>query len=442
MIRIIVLFSFCLAFVSPTLAQSKILINEFLIDPQPQSVEIFNSGSESADLSDWVIDDSGGTTFYTIPKNSIVFPNQCLVFSGDFNLNKASSDTIRFVNNSLQLIDSFSYRSSSGSGISYFRFPDNDDYWTTGSANLGLYNQTNVSCLITPSPSPTPTLTPTLIQPTPTDLTDLIKGSVTPDPYVFPTNYQLQPTTFSSYDNIYISEVMVNPPTGEKEWMEIYNDNDFSVSLNNWFIDDQESAGSSPKIFSLIIDAKSYGVADLTSSMFNNDGDSVRLLDFNKNPKDDFEYQETESGKTLGRNSLESDNFCLQEPSKNSANNPCINPMLTITPILSVITGRINPSPTKSGYISVLPAGRQVNQTPIKNPTLQYLSPFSYPPPPDVLGTSDELIINSTDNILLINLLCFLSFSYSLLTIISILFKMKLSYGKNKNFYSSFVRSS
>jgi hypothetical protein len=61
-------------------AQSKVLINEFLIDPQPQSVEIFNSGTESADISDWVVDDSGGTTLYTIPKGSIVFPNQCLVF--------------------------------------------------------------------------------------------------------------------------------------------------------------------------------------------------------------------------------------------------------------------------------------------------------------------------------------------------------------------------
>src|SRR3989339_759810 len=117
----------------PVLAQSKILINEFLIDPQPQSVEIFNSGTESADISDWIIDDSGGTTFYTIPKNNIIFPNQCLIFSGDFNLNKTSSDTVRLINNSQQLIDYFSYKSSSGSGISFFRFPDGSDIWATGS---------------------------------------------------------------------------------------------------------------------------------------------------------------------------------------------------------------------------------------------------------------------------------------------------------------------
>ena len=105
---IIVFFYFYLTFVKLTFAQSKILINEFLVDPQPQSVEIFNSGTESADISDWIIDDSGGTTFYTIPKNNIIFPNQCLVFSADFNLNKTSADMVRLIDSSQLLIDYFS----------------------------------------------------------------------------------------------------------------------------------------------------------------------------------------------------------------------------------------------------------------------------------------------------------------------------------------------
>ena len=67
LIFIIVFITF-LFIVNFVFADSKILISEFLIDPQPQSVEIFNSGTESADVSDWIIDDSGGTTFYTIPK--------------------------------------------------------------------------------------------------------------------------------------------------------------------------------------------------------------------------------------------------------------------------------------------------------------------------------------------------------------------------------------
>jgi len=417
----LLLFVYVILFVYPIFAQSKILINEFLIDPQPQSVEIFNSGTESADISDWIIDDSSGTTFYTISKDSIIFPNQCLIFSADFNLNKTSGDIVQLINHSQQLVDSFSYKSSSGSGISYFRFPDNNNYWTTGSANLGFYNQTNISCLITPTQMPTSTPSPTIIQiqPTSTDLpaVTLVEAGST------------------DLTNIYLSEVMVNPVSGEKEWVEIYNNNDFPVSLSNWYVDDLENAGSSPKIFSLEIAQKSFGVFNLTSSMFNNDGDSVRLLDFNKNLKDDFEYSKTETGKTLGRPSFDSDDFCLQEPSKNSVNNSCINP--TPTPITPTPTERVILSSTINNPLSKIPINMGRETRP-----LQYLSSISYPLSSDVLGISDELMINSPNNKLLINLLTILSCSYSLLTIISILFRMKLLYGKNKNFYSPPLHSS
>ncbi|MEK7597862.1 MAG: lamin tail domain-containing protein [Patescibacteria group bacterium] len=414
--------------ISYVYAQSKIFINEFLIDPQPQSVEIFNSGSESANISDWMIDDSGGTTFYTIPKESIIFPNRCLIFSTDFNLNKTSADTVQLINNSQQLVDSFSYKSSSGSGISFLRLPDGSNNWTTESATLGFYNQTNISCLITPTQTPTSISSPTTIQvqPTPTDSTDstdLTVSSLTPSPY------SLIPV---SYDNIYLSEAMVNPATGEKEWVEIYNNNDFPVSLNNWYLDDIENTGSSPKIFSLEIDKKSYAVFNLTISMFNNDGDSVRLLDFNKNLKDDFEYGKTEQGKTLGRTSFDSDDLCLQEPSKNLVNNSCINPTptptLTQSPIKTIILNTKSPTTKPNNFdVSI---HRSINY-----PTEIVLKDYDNG---DVLGITSNTINNNS----LINLLMILSTSYSLLTIFSILFKMKLLYGKNKNFYSSPFHSS
>jgi len=411
-------------------ADSKILINEFLIDPQPQSVEIYNSGTESADISSWIIDDSGGATFYTIPKENIIFPNQCLVFSADFNLNKTSADTIKLINSSQQLIDSFTYKSSSGSGISFFRTPDGTNNWATGSANLGFYNSSREQkCLfptLTPKPTLTPTITPTPIQLTPTDSTDLT-GSPTPT-QIQPTSTDLTDSTYLT--NIFLSEVMSNPVTREKEWVEIYNNNDFSVSLNNWYIDDLENAGSSPKIFSLSINAKSYGVFDLNSSIFNNDGDSVRLMDFNKNLKDDFEYGKNEQGKTLGRTSFESDDFCLQEPSKNAPNNSCINP--TPTPFAS-------PKPTAQAGLTLTSKPTPNNQFMI---TKNLLSPVGIKSTGQVLGTTNEIIMDAPNNKPLINLLCFLSSSYSLLTIISILFRMKLSYGKDKNFYSPSLHSS
>lgn len=334
------------------------------------------------------------------------------------------------------------------------RYTSSGSYSTTEANNGALDIIINV-----PIPTPTPVITPTdIIMPTPTLIpTITITPTLTPMLIITPTTTAMggtgnpSPTetqtpiytpTPQSYENIYISEAMVNPATGEKEWIEIFNDNDFPVLLNNWFIDDLENAGSSPKIFSLEINAKGYGIFDLISSMFNNDGDSIRLLDFNKNLKDDFEYQKTEQGKTLGRISFDSDVFCLQEPSKNSSNNLCVNP--TPIPITSTPTGEKNLSST----IKNIPPGVPITKA--NNFDVSIHRSINYPTGVinvddnlgHILGISNQLIKGSINNKSFINLLCFLSVLYSLLTISSILFRMKLSYGKNKNFYSSSLHSS
>lgn len=148
-----------------------------------------------------------------------------------------------------------------------------------------------------------------------------------------PTTEKPTPTTFSpiSYNNIFLSEAMVNPLTGEREWVEIYNNNDFEIYLSQWYLDDFENAGSLPKSFTLTLPAKSYGVIEISTSIFNNDGDQIRLLDFNKQLKDGFEYQSSEKGKTWARNSFEDELWCLQEPSKNQPNYGCQS-QLTICP--------------------------------------------------------------------------------------------------------------
>ncbi|MFH0979667.1 MAG: lamin tail domain-containing protein [Candidatus Roizmanbacteria bacterium] len=380
--------------------QNKILINEFLIDPQPQQVEIINTGTESTDLGGWIIDDSGGTTFYTIPQSSILYPNSCLVFSGDFNLNKTSADTIRLINNQ-QLIDSFSYKTSSGSGISYFRLPDSGNSWSTGSASLGKFNSTGLSCFVSPSPTEA--------------------GWINPSPTITDS-----PTLISlSYDNIFISEAMVNPESGESEWIELYNNNDFIVSLTNWYIDDIENFGSTPKIFTLEIPAKEYRVFNLSSSMFNNDGDSVRLLDFNKSLKDSFEYGSSIQGKTWGKIDLNNDSFCLQESSYELINSLCLNSNTSPTPTQSpiktvIITSKPVVKPTNYNVL--------IHQNSISQPKNTYQG--------NVLGISTK---KTNNNFLLIRVLSSISLSYSLLTIMAVLFKMKLLYGKGKKLFSTFI---
>ncbi len=403
--------------------QSKILINEFLIDPQPQKVEIINIGSDSADLSGWIIDDSGGLNHFTIPNSTIIYPNSCLVFSGDFNLNKSSFDTIRLINNS-EIIDSFSYQSSSGSGISYVRLPDGENNWTTAEANIGFFNQNpQISCIYQPQ-TPTPSITPTITL-TPT----FPPSSITPTTPPQPT-----PTPIS-YEKIYLSEMMVNPKTGENEWVEIYNDNDFEVFLDNWFIDDLENAGSAPRRFSLIIPPKSYQILNLSSPIFNNNGDQIRLLDFNKNLKDSFEYSFSLEDKSWGRTNFSDDNFCLMDKTPQEKNSNCLQETDNSS-IIKKTTPTAKPSTIEKKNNSV--------QNKIQ-PSLFFFNQqknFSYEKSPQILGISTSPIKNQAKKpVLLIRQLTLISFLYSILTIFSVLTKIKFSYGKIEKIFSRIVYS-
>ncbi|GIW64234.1 MAG: hypothetical protein KatS3mg092_0167 [Patescibacteria group bacterium] len=421
----IIIIIFFLFFSFPV--RAKILINEFLIEPQPQQVEIINTGSESANLKNWLIDDDGGSSAtYLINEDTIIYPNSCLVFSSNFYLNTKSADTIRLFDNQNNLIDFFSYKSSSGSGISYQRIPDGENNWATGEATLGLFNQTKTPCLILPTPTITPTLFPTLSL-TPTILLIITN---TPTPTSSPT------LSLISYDNIFISEAMVYPDNNEKEWIEIFNDNDFNVNLVNWYIDDQESSGSSAKSFSLEIPAKSYKAIILSTNIFNNSGDSVRLLDFNKNLKDSFEYGSSLKNKTWGRIDFESDNVCLQEPSFEQKNNPCLEnqPTLIITPTLSLIKEN---SQSKSINSSINQSS--IKKMPLRNNNL-LISHNTFEQQSEILGISTNKKTNKTKknitNFLIIN-----SIFYTFLTELFILIKIKIKYGKIKKFFLSFIYS-
>ncbi len=162
--------------------------------------------------------------------------------------------------------------------------------------------------------------------------TPTISSTVTPTITIFPTVSQIvtptisqptitiTPSTFPDYSNIFISEVMVDPEDGT-EWIEITNKNDFKVNLVKWYIDDEENSGGTPKEFSISIEPHQLVFIDISSSMFNNAGDTVRLLNNEKIVKDSFEYDDSEKGKSLGKNA---DEFCIQEPSKGEINSECI----------------------------------------------------------------------------------------------------------------------
>ena len=304
---------------------STIKINEFLIEPTPQIVELLNTGTEIVDLSNWYIDDNGGTTYFTIPTGTQLYPNACVSFSGSINLNRTTVDSVRLfdstaspTSSSANLIDAFEYKASSGSGITFQRIPDGQSIWATGTASFDLYNLTGLSCKIEPTVTLTPTSTP---QPSPTALA----GEAGVSPTLTPT---------PEIKAIYLSEVYPYPDENETEWVELFNDNAFSVFLENWKIDDVIDGGSSPKKISIVIPGYSFITVDLSSSIFDNDGDDVRLLNGNDTLVDSFSYEDAKKGKSIGRISFYSTTYCLQNSSKGYSNNSCISePTPTPTPI-------------------------------------------------------------------------------------------------------------
>ncbi|PIS15840.1 hypothetical protein COT62_01555 [Candidatus Roizmanbacteria bacterium CG09_land_8_20_14_0_10_41_9] len=355
--------------------------------------------------------------YYTIPKNTILYPNSCQVFTSDFNLNKSSSDTIRLFDStfppsssSARLIDSYEYKASPGIGKSFLRLPDASTNWIATEESIGLFNLSKESCVITP----------TLTLPAPLSGEPILTYEVGIGPSPSSTPQPETPTSSPSisYQNIFISEVMVNPETGSNEWVELFNNNDFDVALSDWYLDDGENEGATPKKFTLDISAKNYEVIDLSSSIFNNDGDQVRILDVDKIQKDSFEYGKSQKGNSFGRRSFDSDEFCEQSPSKGEPNNECV--------VLEQ-TSSAEKKPTPSKNPIFIPTIRSTSSLSMYGKA-QAASPYGTTtkeiPIEEILGV---LNVKTTPNVnpALIRGLSFCSLSFSLLTTLLIFLRMK-----------------
>lgn len=390
------IFSFVYLFIFSFATYSSIVLNEVAIQPN-QTVELYNNASESADISSWYIDDAGGSTYFTIPSQTILPPQSCLLFSSDFNFNKSSADTVRLFNNtspptssSAQLVELYSYTKAPEINYSFSKKIDGGGEWFTDVSSLGLSNESLILCVPTETSSPTPT--------------------TAPSPTVEPT-YEPSPTSVVEYHNIFISEVYPYPQSNEHEWIELYNDNDIQVDLVRWYIDDVENIGSAPKSFSLKIDPYAYAVVDISTSLFNNSGDVARLLNSDKNEKDSMEYGNITQGNSLGRISFSEDSYCEQVSSKNNANSSCLSEPKPTQIVSSLITKKINPT-TKN----------QVNQPQQQtNTSANSTRAISSQQTGEVLGAQIKEMPPPSPT----PYLSFISFSYSLLTIVSIFIKMK-----------------
>ncbi len=279
------------------IALSDLRINEIYPAPsdgQEEWVELFNNSDQSIDISTYKLKDSIGTN---IPlQNTLISPHGFVLGIANGVLNNSGDDVLLLDPAGVQ-IDSTTYPSGYNSSQSHGRCPD-------GGSWLKLNSQSKSSS------------------------NDAICGSQAVSPTNAPgeTPSNISPTVASvDYDNIIISEAMVYPDTNQSEWVELYNNNDFAVVLTNWYLDDGENSGSTPKTFSLSIGARNFAIVELTTSIYNNDADAVRLLNGNQVEKNSFSYSNAERNKSWGRTFLPSGGICLQESSRAVINSSCIN---------------------------------------------------------------------------------------------------------------------
>ncbi|MCU0344131.1 MAG: lamin tail domain-containing protein [Ignavibacterium sp.] len=120
----------------------------------------------------------------------------------------------------------------------------------------------------------------------------------------------------SNFNDIVINEIMYAPPSGEPEWVELYNKSDAGINLKNWQISDAASAVTITNQ-DIIIDPRSFIVISRDSSVLgffnipseiivtnipslNNTGDAVVIRDFNETKIDSVSYLPSWGGNVGG----------------------------------------------------------------------------------------------------------------------------------------------
>lgn len=187
-----------------------VVINEFL--PNPTSgddwVELYNPTNNDINISGWVLRDTAASVMKTIPASTIILSKKFRLEYVGTRLN-IDSDTIylRTSDSSNENVDSKSYSTNPGTGVSVGRSPDGEDNWvmfnipTPGSSN----NPESPIPTQTAFPTDTPTSIPT---PTPTE-----EPAHTPEPTAEPTENPATTPTAEPSPTIIPTETPTENPT-------------------------------------------------------------------------------------------------------------------------------------------------------------------------------------------------------------------------------------
>ncbi len=225
-------------------------------------VEIYNGSTTSIDLDGWKVDDGeGGGSPLHLPAGSIAESGGYLVVDLPNSLLNNDGDSIRLIRPDGVVADTTSY-ASSAADTSHCRALDGSWYEseqpTPGAPNI-------------PPSAPTATAEP----PTPSAAQSPSSGV---------------PSSIST--NIRLSEVLALPKDAyDAEWVEIANDSDAPADLSGWKLDDGEGGGSPYTLpAGSTIGPQGLLTVIMPRALFNNAGDSARLLGPDGAVIDVFDY--------------------------------------------------------------------------------------------------------------------------------------------------------
>ncbi len=243
----------------------KIILNELLPNPEGDDdgewIELKNISSDDIDLTDFLIQDESGRDYLISPDDfSTTTIKAGEFFAIDYTISRIilnnTGDKVTIFDNNENKISEISY-SSVKEGQSFARFT-NSWNWTT-SPTKGLEN------VLTESTQESSSVT--IINNTTNNTSDITKQ----DDIICDLN--------SLNKSIVISEIFPNPVGDDtKEFIEIYNPNDYDINISNWKIKDLSSS-----FFKLtgLIKSKSYFLISREDSKLalNNSKEEIFIYD-------------------------------------------------------------------------------------------------------------------------------------------------------------------